>query len=73
VLQNSSLLVEATYEEAKCGRPLGMAMDTLGNNLVVADAYYGIWLVNLDNNKKQVLVPANLVLGEAKVCVFFFH
>ncbi|KAH8311231.1 hypothetical protein KR044_005060 [Drosophila immigrans] len=44
------------FEEARCGRPLGMAFDTQGNNLIVADAYYGLWQVDLTSNKKQLLV-----------------
>lgn len=36
-----------------------MAFDTIGNNLVVADAYYGIWLVDLKTGKKTNLVSAN--------------
>ncbi|XP_017874286.1 PREDICTED: adipocyte plasma membrane-associated protein isoform X2 [Drosophila arizonae] len=44
------------FEEAKCGRPLGLAFDTQGNNLIVADAYYGLWLVDLTTNKKKLLV-----------------
>ncbi|CAO1340598.1 unnamed protein product [Diamesa serratosioi] len=43
-------------EEAICGRPLGMAFDTKGDNLIVADAYMGIWEVNLSNGQKKQLV-----------------
>lgn len=49
-------LVAEIFEEAKCGRPLGLAFDTQGNNLIVADAYYGLWLVDLTTNKKKLLV-----------------
>lgn len=35
---------------------MGLAFDTQGNNLIVADAYYGIWSVNLANGKKSQLV-----------------
>lgn len=47
---------EDIFEESRCGRPLGLAFDTKGNNLIIADAYYGIWLVDLKSNKKQLLV-----------------
>lgn len=50
---------EGPLEEPICGRPLGMAFDNQGNNLIVADAYYGIWLLNLDNGKKTLLVGPN--------------
>lgn len=49
-------------EEKICGRPLGIAFDTLGDNLIVSDAYYGIWEVNLSNGKKTNLVPADEIL-----------
>jgi len=47
---------EEIYEESRCGRPLGLAFDTQGNNLLVADAYYGIWEVDLSSGKKKQLV-----------------
>ncbi|XP_068157571.1 adipocyte plasma membrane-associated protein Hemomucin [Drosophila tropicalis] len=47
---------EAIYEESRCGRPLGLAFDTLGNNLIIADGYYGIWQVDLSTHKKTLLV-----------------
>ncbi|XP_036323266.1 adipocyte plasma membrane-associated protein [Rhagoletis pomonella] len=47
---------EDIFEEARCGRPLGLAFDTKGNNLIVSDAYYGIWEVNLNTNEKKLLV-----------------
>lgn len=50
---------EGFAEEKICGRPLGMAFDTLGNNLIVSDAYYGIWLVDLNNGKKTLLISPN--------------
>lgn len=58
---------ESFAEEDVCGRPLGLAFDTQGNNLIVADAYYGIWEVNLANGDKKRLVSRDLVLdGEVK-------
>lgn len=33
-----------------------MAFDTKGDNLIVADAYLGIWQVNLSNGQKTQLV-----------------
>lgn len=45
-----------------------MAFDTLGNNLIVADAYYGIWSVDLGNGKKTQLVTPNEEL-DGKVCI----
>ncbi|XP_065079214.1 adipocyte plasma membrane-associated protein Hemomucin [Ochlerotatus camptorhynchus] len=53
---------ETSVEEEICGRPLGLAFDTQGNNLIVADAYYGIWLVDLINGDKIQLVSRDVVL-----------
>lgn len=54
---------ELPVEEHICGRPLGMAFDTQGNNLIVADAYFGLWEVNLDTSEKKQLVSPNQVIG----------
>ena len=44
-------------EEARCGRPLGLALDTIEKNtLVVLDSYYGIYLYNLDTRKETQLI-----------------
>ncbi|XP_055587395.1 adipocyte plasma membrane-associated protein Hemomucin-like [Uranotaenia lowii] len=53
---------ESIYEPEICGRPLGIAFDTQGDNLIVADAYYGIWSVSLVNGDKIQLVSPDLVL-----------
>lgn len=37
---------KALYEEDKCGRPLGLSFDKTGS-LYVADAYYGIFKVDI--------------------------
>ncbi|XP_017035488.1 adipocyte plasma membrane-associated protein Hemomucin [Drosophila kikkawai] len=57
---------EDIYEESRCGRPLGLAFDTQGNNLIIADAYYGLWQVDLDTHMKTLLVsPAQELAGKA--------
>lgn len=62
---------EGLTEESICGRPLGMAFDTRGNNLIVADAYYGIWSVDLGNGKKTLLVSPNEELdGTVNISLF---
>jgi len=38
---------EGQYEEKKCGRPLGMAFTSSGN-LVVCDAVFGLYMIDLD-------------------------
>uniref|UniRef100_A0A1L8DPV6 Putative secreted mucin n=1 Tax=Nyssomyia neivai TaxID=330878 RepID=A0A1L8DPV6_9DIPT len=50
---------EGPHEESKCGRPLGMAQDIHKDHIIVADAYYGIWQVNVVNGKKKLLVSMN--------------
>ncbi|KAF9801302.1 hypothetical protein SFRURICE_000396 [Spodoptera frugiperda] len=46
-----------------CGRPLGFVIDKDGN-LYVADAYYGIWKVNVNTNKKQLLVSPRVPIQD---------
>ncbi|CAO1334200.1 unnamed protein product [Diamesa tonsa] len=61
-------------EEAICGRPLGMAFDTKGDNLIVADAYLGIWEVNLSNGqKKQLVKPEEELEGIVPRAAKFFN
>ncbi|XP_058463081.1 adipocyte plasma membrane-associated protein Hemomucin [Malaya genurostris] len=53
---------EYSFEEQICGRPLGLAFDTQSDSLVVADAYYGIWLVELSTGDKKQLVSGDIAL-----------
>uniref|UniRef100_A0A182QU17 Strictosidine synthase conserved region domain-containing protein n=1 Tax=Anopheles farauti TaxID=69004 RepID=A0A182QU17_9DIPT len=53
---------EFSFEEEICGRPLGLAFDTKASNLIVSDAYYGIWLVDLATGNKEQLVSPDIVL-----------
>lgn len=46
----------------KCGRPLGIAFDTISDDLIVADAYYGIWSVNEKTGDKKQLVSPTIKL-----------
>lgn len=41
-------ITEGTWDEKKCGRLLGMEFDKHGM-LYVADAYYGIYKVNVNS------------------------
>ncbi|KAF0741436.1 adipocyte plasma membrane-associated protein-like isoform X2 [Aphis craccivora] len=55
---------DGLYEEHICGRPLGLNMDKSGF-LYVADAYYGIFKVNLNSNlygAKEQLVSLDEVI-----------
>lgn len=54
---------EYPVEEDICGRPLGMAFDTQGDNLIVADTYYGLWEVDLKTNQKKQLVKPETTIG----------
>lgn len=52
------------YEEKICGRPLGLTFDKTGA-LYVADAYYGIFKVNVKTGEKVRLIsPQEEVNGE---------
>lgn len=55
-----------------CGRPLGFDFDTISNSLIVADAYYGIWSVDLVSLKKTQLIAPDQVL-EGKVNHVFIY
>lgn len=45
------LILDGIYEEHICGRPLGLNADQKGF-LYVADAYYGIYKVNVNSSDK---------------------
>nr|XP_032521408.1 adipocyte plasma membrane-associated protein-like [Danaus plexippus plexippus] len=49
-------------QEHICGRPLGFVIDENKKNLIVADSYYGIWKVNLESDKKQLLVSPHVAI-----------
>jgi len=52
-------------EESICGRPLGMAFDTLNpDQLIVADAYYGIWELNVKTFEQKQIVKPSTELGK---------
>lgn len=54
---------EYPEEEHICGRPLGLAFDTQGDNLIVTDSYYGLWEVDLKTNTKKQLVAPEQSIG----------
>ncbi|XP_076324227.1 adipocyte plasma membrane-associated protein-like [Tachypleus tridentatus] len=47
---------ELPWESPICGRPLGLRFDKKGN-LYVADAYYGILMVNINTGSVETLLP----------------
>jgi adipocyte plasma membrane-associated protein len=50
-------------EEAPCGRPLGMAFDTISDSLIVMHSYHGIFQVDLKTGGKKQLVTEETVVG----------
>jgi hypothetical protein len=52
------------FERVPCGRPLGMAFDAEGNNLIVMHSYDGIYEVNLESGRKKLLVSRETVIGQ---------
>jgi len=58
-------LCQDTHHENICGRPLGLEFDKDGN-LIIADAYYGLYKVNLKTDKKTPLVPSTLEINGKK-------
>uniref|UniRef100_A0A8D8IIP6 Adipocyte plasma membrane-associated protein n=1 Tax=Culex pipiens TaxID=7175 RepID=A0A8D8IIP6_CULPI len=51
-----------TFDERECGRPLGIAFDTQGNNLIVAEPYSGLWQVQIKTGERKLLVSLDEVL-----------
>ncbi|CAH1984610.1 unnamed protein product [Acanthoscelides obtectus] len=60
---------KGAYEERICGRPLGMQFDKNGL-LIVADAYYGLFRVNVKTGDKELLVSPDQEIEGKKVKVF---
>ncbi|XP_047537023.1 adipocyte plasma membrane-associated protein [Vanessa atalanta] len=50
-------------QEHICGRPLGFVIDEKNKFMYVADAYHGIWKVNLVTDKKQLLVSPRVPIN----------
>lgn len=48
-------MLDGLWQEAKCGRPLGMQFDKNGA-LYVCDAYYGIFKVDVKTGKYERIV-----------------
>ncbi|XP_017008501.2 adipocyte plasma membrane-associated protein Hemomucin isoform X1 [Drosophila takahashii] len=55
------------FDDELCGYPVGLALDTQGKNLIVADSYYGVWQVNLATKAKTRLVSKEQILPGKKV------
>ncbi|KAH8251836.1 hypothetical protein KR038_009356 [Drosophila bunnanda] len=55
------------FQDTVCGYPVGLAFDPPKNNIIIADAYYGLWEVNLDTNHKTMLVSPEQVLPGKKI------
>ncbi|KAI4466958.1 strictosidine synthase-related [Holotrichia oblita] len=53
------------HEERICGRPLGMKFDKDGT-LIVADAYYGIYRVNVNTGEKTQLISMDVEIDGKK-------
>ncbi|CAH0728485.1 unnamed protein product, partial [Brenthis ino] len=60
-------------QEHICGRPLGFVIDEKNKLLYVADAYYGIWKVNLVTDKKQLLVSPKVPIDDPSGRLFYYN
>lgn len=56
-----------SFDERECGRPLGIAFDTQGNNLIVAEPYSGLWQVQIKTGEKKQLFTLDEVIEGGKV------
>ncbi|XP_072929818.1 adipocyte plasma membrane-associated protein Hemomucin-like [Epargyreus clarus] len=57
-------------QEHICGRPLGFVFDDKSKQMYVADAYLGIWRVDLKSYKKQLLVSPRKEIEGRKPMLF---
>ncbi|XP_038206521.1 probable serine/threonine-protein kinase nek3 [Zerene cesonia] len=57
-------------QEHICGRPLGFYIHEKSGTLYVADAYHGIWKVDLKTDRKQQLVSPNVPIDGRKPQLF---
>ena len=64
VTKIGSICPDVHYEKV-CGRPLGLDFDQDGN-LIVADAYYGLYKIDIETDKKTTLVPSSLKIDGKK-------
>lgn len=48
-----------------CGRPLGLAFDTIGDNLIVMDSSNGVFELSLLDGKKKQLVSGSIDIGSS--------
>lgn len=61
--------------KAPCGRPLGLAFDTISDKLIVMHSSDGIFEVDLKSGSKKQLLSADTVIGDevrVDAQVFFF-
>lgn len=56
-----SFFTAGLSQEHICGRPLGFQIDE-NDIMYVADAYHGVWKVDLKNDKKQLLVSPQVAI-----------
>lgn len=54
---------DGTWQEDKCGRPLGLKFDKKGN-LYVVDTYYGIFKVDPSGKYKQIIDTSKPIAGK---------
>jgi len=69
---NISVTLDGLHEEHICGRPLGMSVDKNGF-LFVADAYYGIYKVNLNSGKQYGILRNIKNYLRLKILLLDFH
>lgn len=48
-----------------CGRPLGLAFDTISDKMIVMDSSNGVFELNLKNGEKTRLVSDTDVIGSS--------
>lgn len=56
-------ILAGIHQEHICGRPLGFVIDNNSQHMYVADAYLGIWKIDLRTDKKQLLVSPHVEIN----------
>ncbi len=56
------------FHDPHCGRPLGVAFDTISDRLIVSDSYFGIYEVNLRSfSKRRLISPEDIIDGPVSI------
>ncbi|OQR80259.1 adipocyte plasma membrane-associated protein-like [Tropilaelaps mercedesae] len=58
------------FDQEVCGRVLGLRVNYDGTKLLVADAYYGIYMVDTENGDADLIIPRGVAVEGKKLQLF---